>query len=114
MIWVGIIILAKDKIKEKIKKIIKSKSNEYRPSDLLVNIQHEYNNLENTLNMNIISIKDDINSKKLNKINIKKDIIELNLEKDEEVNMYEMFQKTVKILKKIVRDLLNKLIDLLN
>ena len=111
MIWIAIVTLAKDKIKKKIKEFLNPDLSKmtYKPSNILNNIQKEYNNLQSTLSMNIISVKDELSRKifsknKKKRKQIKKDIIEE--ESYEKINMIEVFKKAITILKKLVLDII--------
>ena len=115
LIWIAIVTLAKDKIKSKIKQFFNIKSeNLDNTSQILDNIENEYNNLKNTLDMNILSIKDElsyssIKSKPKPKI-IKKDILEeSNFNIDYRLNIYDIFKKTLNILRGLLVDMLDKL-----
>ena len=127
LIWVAIIVLAKDKIKNKIKQLlnIKTKSSPKIIDSLIIkDIEREYNDLQNMLDMNVLSIRDELSNRKIIKVKtdltttmwdkpqeiktIKEDIVEL-----EDINtgldINELLKKTWKILKKLIYDMLGKI-----
>ena len=117
LVWVGIITLAKDKIKKKIKQFLypNSKNIEYNieVSDIYNNIEHEYQDLKNTLDLNILSIKDQLSYYRPVK-SVKEDIVEYEKEEnmdddDDELDFYQIFKKTMNILKKLVKAIMNKI-----
>lgn len=119
LVWIAIITLAKNKIKNKIKKFFYSNYNS-NSSDIYKNIEHELIDINNTLHLNILSIKDELNRKKIKlktnkKTKIKKDIVEYkeNInnddEDDDDLDFYEIFQKTISILHKLIYSIYKKI-----
>jgi hypothetical protein len=112
MIWVAIITLAKDKIKQKIKNFLNPKF-KFDTSQLIIDFEQEYQNLKKTLNMNIISIKDELSKYKKSKKCDKHDIVEYKDDKidktNDGINMYEVIIKTIEILKNLGSDIIHKI-----
>lgn len=120
LVWIAIITLAKNKIKNKIKKFFYPNYNNSNSSDIYKNIEHELIDINNTLHLNILSIKDELNRKKIKlktnkKTKIKKDIVEYkeNInnddEDDDDLDFYEIFQKTISILHKLIYSIYKKI-----
>lgn len=114
LIWVAIVVLAKDKIKNKIKSWLNIQSvEEPKPSFIVENIEREYYDLKNMLDMNVLSIKDEMSKKIIRKSEkieekIKEDIIKEEHDKME-INVAELFNKTWNIIKKLIYNMLGRL-----
>lgn len=114
LIWVAIVVLAKDKIKNKIKSWLNIQSvEEPKPSFIVEDIEREYYDLKNMLDMNVLSIKDEMSKKIIRKSEkieekIKEDIIEEEHDKME-INVSDLFNKTWNIIKKLIYNMLGQL-----
>lgn len=125
-IWIAIIILAKDRIIIKVKKFlnipIKNDNEEIDSSEgidsseLFKNIERAYFEINSTLSIDCLSIKDELHY--LNYIKTNHPDINSNIEEDiikesdyftEKVDMYKVFKKTLEILKNLFSDLFNKI-----
>ena len=123
-IWVAIIYLAKPIIKKKIKTFfnIKSKSElniQDKPSDIVIDIEHEYYSLKSILDMNIISIKDELASHSFNKFKKKKKKKKKNpknkvdkiLDTIPDINIPKILMKTIDLMKNLILNIFDRLQD---
>lgn len=128
IIWIAIVTLAKDKIKVYIKNffnITPKPSANIEPSHIFSDIHSEYVDFKNTLNLNVISIKDQLALQKPQKKKLNKkvggeykeihhsdttDEIEIEEEEnDDELDFYQIFKKTLKILGKLLTSIYRKI-----
>lgn len=116
-IWIAIVTLAKNKIKQKIKSILYQDDNEDQHSTIYKNIEQESFNLQNTLNLNVVSIRDElqkIKKKPKQKRAIKEDILEEPEIEEDELDIFLIFQKTREILSKLISAIIKKIKEKLN
>lgn len=116
-IWIAIVTLAKNKIKQKIKSILYKDDNEDQHSTIYKNIEQESFNLQNTLNLNVVSIRDElqkIKKKPKKKRAIKEDILEEPEIEEDELDIFLIFQKTREILSKLISAIIKKIKEKLN
>lgn len=123
IVWIAIITLAKDKIKKYIKDFfnIKTTPNKsVQPSNIFNEIHNEYIDFKNTLDLNVISIKDQLSlqkpvirkkSKKLKHVVSEyKEINESDEEEEEDdLDFYNIFKKSIDILRKLVKTIIKKI-----
>lgn len=113
LVWIGIIVLAKNKIKNKLKVFFNLNKTDEETLYIIDHLEQEYDEFKSTLDMNILSIKDELTMRNYNKLKIKKDIIEYKNEEDvslsSSLDIRMIIRKTLNILRNLLKDLLEKI-----